>query len=357
MTELGIAAGPDAPRVERRSYTSMLTAAAETWADAGLLGAAVGAVEVAAGWYARAFASADIESPGVRTAALTPALLGDVARRLVAQGEAVLLVDVEGGMVTLTPATWWTVQGGPRRPWRYQVTLTGPSTTSTLTVSAERVAHVAWAWDATSPWRGRSPLSLAGESGRLAKALERALADEAGGPVGSLIPMPADAGGESDDPDDADDPLAGLKAQIAGLRGRVGLVESTAAGWSEGRAAAPSSDWAVRRIGANPPATLPALREAVESTVLAACGVPPDLARPGGRTRESYRQWVHASVEPLARIVANELARALDVPGLRLRFDRLEAADVGGRARAWRSLVGREATMTDADARRIAGMD
>ncbi len=357
MIELGVSTGPDAPGVERRNYTAIQTAAVEAFAESGLYGVALGAVEVAAGWYARAFASADVEPAGVRTAGLTPALLGDVARRLVAQGEAVLLVDVEGGMVTLTPASSWTVQGGPRRPWRYSVTTSGPSTTETVNVSGESVCHVAWAWDSKSPWRGRSPLALAGESGRLAKALERALADEAGGPVGSLVPMPADAGGESDDPDDAADPFAGLKRQIAELRGRVGLVESTAAGFGDGRAAAPAQDWAVRRIGANPPATLPALREAVEASILGACGVPPDLARPGGRTRESYRQWVHASVEPLARMVADELARALDAPGLRLRFDRLEAADVGGRARAWRSLVGRDATMPDADARRIAGMD
>ena len=113
MIELGVSTGPDAPTVERRSYTSAITAAAEAEATTGLLGAAVGAVEVAAGLFARAFASADVEPAGVRTAGLTPALLGDLARRLVVSGEAVQLVDVEGAMVTLTPATWWTVQGAP----------------------------------------------------------------------------------------------------------------------------------------------------------------------------------------------------------------------------------------------------
>ena len=352
MIELGVSTGPDGPRVERRNYSELRLAAAEAWADSGLLGAALGATEIAAGLYSRAFASATVEPAGVRTAALSPAVLGDVARRLVAQGEAVLLVDVEGGMVTLTPATWWTVQGGPRRPWRYRVTLTGPSTTSTLDVSSERVAHVAWAWDARSPWRGRSPLALAGESGRLAQAVERALADEAGGPVGHLVALPVDAGEDGED-----DPLGGLKRQIAELRGRTGLVETTAAGYGEGRAAAPGEDWRPRRIGADPPATLPALRDQVEATVLACCGVPPDLARPGGRTRESYRQWVTASVEPLARLVAAELSRALDVD-VSLTFARLAAADVAGRARAYRSLVGPTGEpMPDADARRLVGLD
>ena len=354
MIELGIAGGLLSPRVERRNYTGMLTTAAEVEASAGLLGAAVGAVEVAARMYAAAFASATVEPAGARTAALTPALLGDVARRLVAQGEAVYVVEVDGGAVLLTPAVWWTVTGGPRRPWRYSVTTSGPSTTETVNVSGESVAHCAWAWDARMPWRGRSPLALAGESGRLARALERALADEAGGPVGHLIPAPADG---SDTATEDDDPLAPLKRQIAELRGQVGLVETMAAGYGEGRAAAPAEDWKPRRIGANPPDSLPVLREAVESTVLGCCGVPADLVRPGPGGRESYRRWVAGSVAPLARLVADEFGRALDVPGLRLRFGALGAADVTGRARAWRSLVGNEAAMPDGDARALVGLD
>ena len=135
--------------------------------------------------------------------------------------------------------------------------------------------------------------------------------------MGHLIPMPTDAGDEGDDDDGDDgDPLAPLKREIAGLRGRVGLVETTAAGWGEGRAAAPSGDWRPQRLGASPPDSLPVLREAVESTVLACCGLPPDLVRAGGAQREAYRRWVAASVAPLARTVADELGRALDVADL-----------------------------------------
>ena len=164
--------------------------------------------------------------------------------------------------------------------------------------------------------------------------------------------MPTDA---SEDGDADADPFGPLKREIATLRGRVGLVETTAAGYGEGRAAAPSQDWQPRRVGADPPDSLPTLRDAVEATVLACCGIPPDLARPGGRTRESYRQFLHASVEPLAALVAAELADKLGAP-VALSFRRLEAADVTGRARAWRSLVGKEADgMPDADARAIVG--
>ena len=353
MIELGVSTGPEGPRVERRNYSAIQIAALEAWSTSGVSGAVLGAVEIAARMFAAAFASATVEPAGPRTAALTPALLADVARRLVAQGESLHVVEVAGGQVALLPASSWSVVGGARPDgWRYMATVSGPSTTTT-TYTRAQVAHSMYATLPARPWQGVGPLALAGETGRLGRLLERSLADEAGGPVGSLIPMPTDAGEDGED-----DPLGGLKREIAGLRGRVGLVETSAAGWGEGRAAAPAQDWEPRRIGANPPATLATLRQAVESTVLAVCGVPPDLARPGGRTRESFRQWVAASVQPLARLVAAEFAQALDVDGLRLRFDGLGAADVTGRARAYRSLVGPTGEpMPDADARRIAGLD
>ena len=355
MIELGISGGPPS---ERHSYTTLHTEAAERWAESGLMGAAVGAVEVGASHYARAFAVASVSPAGPRTAALTPALLSSIGRRLITSGEAVFLIDVAGAAVGLHEASSWNVTGdADPATWRYQISTTGPSTTTTRWVPADQVVHVRYATSHLEPWRGLAPLTLAGESGRLARLLERALADEAGGPVGSLIPMPADTGGESDDPEDDADPFAKLKAQIARLRGRAGLVESVASGYGDGRAAAPAQDWAVRRLGANPPASLPELRRAVEETVLSCCGIPPGLARAeGGESRESYRRWYAASVLPLAALVAAELRHKLAAPDLRLDFASLAAADVHGRARAWRSLVGREATMSDADARAIVGL-
>ena len=352
MIELGISTGP--PRVERHSYTSATTAAVEQWAESGLHGAALGAVEIAAGMLARAFAVATVTPSGARTAGLTPAVLGTIGRRLIAAGESVHLIDVEQGRVELTECSSWSVTGG--RQWRYQVSVPGPSETVTQWVSVDRVVHVRYGTLAGQPWIGISPLALAGESGRLARLLERALADEAGGPVGSLIALPVDAGDESDDPEDPADPFAKLKAQIAKLRGRVGLVETTAAGYGEGRAAAPAEDWKPRRIGAHPPDSLPTLREAVETTVLAACGCPVDLVRAGGADREAYRRFLHMTVQPLAALVETELRDKLDVPALALDFGRLAAADIHGRARAWRSLVGQETKMPDADARRIVGL-
>ena len=300
----------------------------------------VGAVEIAAAAFARAFAGATVEPAGARTAALTPALLSSIGRRLITSGESVHVIDVAGGTVRLAECSSWNVTGTARGPWRYQVTVTGPSETETRWVPADSVIHARYAVSHVEPWRGLSPLTLAGITGRLAVALETALRDEAGGPVGNLIPLPVDAGGETDDPADDSDPFATLKTMIAKLAGRVGLVETTAAGYGEGRAAAPNEDWKPRRLGANPPGSLVDLRAAVEETVLSACGVPPGLARAaGGESRESYRRWFAASVLPLAALVQSELRDKLDVPDLRLDFQSLAAADVHGRARAWRSLL------------------
>ena len=345
MIELGIASGPD--RVECRNYTAMLTAELEAGAEVGRV--ALGAVEIAAGLFARAFASADVSPVGVRTAGVSPDVLASIGRRLITAGESCHLIEVEGGAVVLRECAYWSVTGPARGPWRYQVTLPGPSATAALWVPGDQVVHCRYATEAATPWRGRGPLHLAGLSGVLAVALERQLGQEAGGPVGHLIPVPQDASeGEGDT-------YGPLKTQIATLRGRVGLVETTAGGFGEGRAAAPAEDWKLRRIGANPPDALPTLRDQVEATVLSCCGVPPDLARPGGRTRESYRQYLHASVEPLAGLVAAELRAKLAAP-VSLSFGRLEAGDITGKARAWRSLVGKDATMPDADARRLIGL-
>lgn len=354
MIELGIASGPP---VERHGYTSMYTAAAEAYAEHGLYGAMVGAVEIAAAMFARAFAGASVE-PAVP--ALSPAVLADVARRLITSGESCHLIEVDAGAIRLAECSAWSVVAGGPRPetWRYQCETPGPHTTETRTVPGDQVVHVRYATNAAEPWRGLAPLTLAGTTGRLAVNLERALRDEAGGPVGSLIPMPVDTGGDDAAAKGDDDDVFGpLKRQINRLAGKVGLVETTTAGYGEGRAAGPRDDWKPRRIGAHPPDSLGTLRQAVEATVLSTCGIPPGLARAeGGESRESYRRWYAASVLPLAALVQSELRHKLDVPALRLDFASLAAADVHGRARAWRSLVGRDVTMPDADARAIVGL-
>ncbi len=129
MTELGVSTGPD--RTEKRSYTSMLTDAIEARA-AGLLDVVHGATATAAGMYALAFCSATVEPRGARTRALTSPVLGNIARKFIERGEVVYLLDVDQGAVTMSEASSWSLTGGSEpETWRYQLTRSGPSTTTT----------------------------------------------------------------------------------------------------------------------------------------------------------------------------------------------------------------------------------
>ena len=356
MIELGIA---QLPGIVRHSYTSLHVTAAEQWAEHGLYGAAVGAVEVAARMYQAAFQVASIK-PVVP--ALSPYVLGTIARRLIVSGESCHVIDVIDGRVAITEASSWSVVAGGPDPasWRYQVTEAGPHTSTTRTVAGGQVCHCRYATSHVEPWRGISPLTLAGTTGKLASNLEAALRNEtaaaAAGEVGSIVPLPTDAGAESDpdNPEDEGDPFAPLKSTLRRLMGRTGLVETSSSGYGEGRAAAPQDDWKPRRIGPDPPESLGVLREAVETTTLAVCGVPVDLVRSGGTDRECYRRFLHMSVQPLAAVIAAECADKLDTPGLGLTFGSLHAGDISGKARAYQSL--RKGGMDDAEARQMVGL-
>ena len=347
------------PAVEKRSggYTSLVTdafVAAADGTDASGVGA-LGALEVCAGAWARAFAAARVEPATPVTAAVSPRVLASIGRRLIRRGESCHVIAVgDTGAVRLLEAGWWDVQGSAAGPWTYQATLTGPSTTETRRVPEEGVVHAMYAFSERQPWRGVGPLSWAAATGRLAAALERALADEAGGPVGNLIAVP-EGQPEPADGDDGDDPLASLRSDLAKLRGSLALVETLAGGWSD-KGGRPDADWKPRRIGADPPAALPELRTGAALTVFGACGVPPSLVTlpaDGTGQREAWRRFLHGSVAPVARLVESELAAKLDVPDLRLVLDDLAAADMTGRARAWRSLVGPEAKLDPATAARL----
>ena len=160
-----------------------------------------------------------------------------------------------------------------------------------------------------------------------------ALGDEASGPRGALLPVP--------NTDGEDLTVEKLKADITGLAGSVALVESMSRGWAgDGSSTRPTADWAMKRLGADPPASLVSLEERVALEAYSASGVPPSLFLDGdgiGRG-ETYRRLLHLTVVPLARIVEAELSEKLDGE-VRLSFDSLFAADLSGWARAFQSMV------------------
>lgn len=318
--------------------------------------AATGALEVASGLWGRSFAAATVEPAGARTRALSPACLALIARELCRRGEAVLALDVAGGEVRLAPAWHWDIEGGPLESPRYRVTLAGPSRTATRTRPAESVVHVTYATDPARPWAGIGPLVVAAQTGRLSGVVERALADEASGPRGTLITAPEASGAQETEDGETPDPYAGLKADLAKLGGGVALVESFAAGGGD-RGLRPDRDWKPERLGADPPAALVELRQQVCHDVLMACGISPSLfGAEGGATgaREALRAFYRTTVLPVARLVEHELSAKLEAD-VRLSFDDLGAADIATAARSYKTLT--EAGMADADARRRSGLD
>ena len=224
---------------------------------------AIAALEVAAGLWARGFASAELD-PVIP--AVTPSVMASIGRSLVRSGQSLWAIDVRRGQIVLTPAGSWDIVGSSSpSSWTYRLDLAGPSGNETRVYPSESVCHFKFASDPERPWAGVAPLSYARQTGRLAANLELRLAEEANARVGYLLPVPSDGGDGS-----ADDPLASLKSDLGALQGNTALVETTSGGFGEGRAAAPLADWKAQRMGAKPPGTLAELRGAAAVDVLAA---------------------------------------------------------------------------------------
>ena len=302
---------------------------------------ALGSLEVASGFWARAFASAKVLPDNNITQSLTPSILAQIGRQLCRRGESVFKIQVMDGKVMLIPAASWDVRGKPEESsWMYRVDLFGASSHRTELIPSEGVIHCRYAVDPGNPWIGLSPLAFAQDTGKLAASLEKRLGEELSGIVARVIPTPQ---GPPDGEEDEENPsgLDALKKDISLSRGQTFFVETMSGGYGEGQVAAPQQDWQQKRIGPDPPEALEKIRTAVQETVLACCGVPLELAEMGQGTagRESWRRFLHGTIDPLGKLVAEELSRKFEFP-VTLDFSELQASDISGRARAFQSMVG-----------------
>ena len=156
------------------------------------------------------------------TAALTPGCRALMARDLIRRGESVHHIELRAGAVRLAPVGSWDVRGGADEAgWWYRCDVFGPSGNETRFVPSASVIHARYAVDASRPWFGLAPLQWARATGTLAANLETRLGQEAGGPMAQILPVPSDGGSGSDE-----DPLAQLKLDITGARGRAVLTEN-----------------------------------------------------------------------------------------------------------------------------------
>ena len=325
------------PETRDSSYTDSIIALIAEQASGATLAkpAATGALEASASIVARCFAAADVSGPDRFREALGPSTLSMIGRALIRQGEIVFAIEVRGGRLMLIPATSWDVHGDvDPESWTYRLTLGGPSRLTTLEpVASGSMVHIRLQSDPEQPWRGVAPLASAAIAGRLSAETMMALADEASGPRGMLLPTPVDGN---------DPTIATLKADLKSLRGKVALVESTSSGWAaDGSQSRPKGDWEGRRLGAAPGAALIQQADLASREVFAACGVPLSLVQQSEGTgqREGFRRLLHSTIMPLAKIVSEELSNKFEQP-ISLSFDGLFAADLSGRARAFQSLVG-----------------
>lgn len=317
---------------------------------------ATGALETASGLWARSLASARVEPRNARTAAITPSVLAIIGREWIRNGEAVFTIEVsEAGRVRLLPVSSWDITGGALpESWSYRCDIQGPTTHETRQLMAEGVIHTRYAVDPRRPWKGLNPIAYASTTGTLLSHLETKLSQEAAGPVGHFLPLPASGfSGATDEPNP--DPLGPLKEKIRDARGGIVAQETTAAGWGEGMASAPRRDYRPERFGASPPDTLVTLRSEAAGAVLASCGVPLALVTDADGTsqRESWRRFAMGSLEPLAATLAGELSEKLETP-VAFDFSGLWAHDLAGRAQALGKL--KDAGIDLAEARKLAGL-
>jgi len=305
----------EALEAEHRGYTDIVTNALLDAATDAVSEGYVSALEIAAGQLSRAFASARVTGAG--SALYDSDTLAQIGRSLVEAGEAV----------------WYRIGNRLIRADNYGVQPDGQYQLSMpmgeVVVGPSRVLHARWAVDLASG-RGVAPLTKARTLRNLMQRLENALATESNAAIGYLLPMPSDGAAAN---------VERLKADLADLKGRIAIVETTRGSWGEGAAGAPRRDYELARMGPNYPASSIQLFEAARNTVLAACGYPVQLVMgtDGTGQREAWRRYLHGTVAPLAAVVENASARI--GAAVRLDFDSLFASDIQGRARAFQSLV------------------
>ena len=239
-------------------------------------------------------------------------------------------IDVDrSGRVVLLPCSSWHFEGDAHpNTWTVRATYYGPSTSTTRHLPYAGVVFARWGSTPGQPYNGTGPLGWAHLTARLQSEAERSLADEAGGPVANLLAVPEDGGDDS-----GDDPLKLLEADIRTARGRALLIETVAAGWGEGRGAAPQRDWQASRLGPHPPASMATIRKDAFEAVLAATGTPPSLFTDADGTaqREAVRRWHLGTVLPLAKLIEAELEREARSAGL-AHLRQLSAGPCGPRS-------------------------
>ena len=339
-------------RGEQRAYSDTVVNALLAAAAGGVNAdaRATGAVQAASGFWSRTLAAATV-APATGTGALiTPALLYDVGRALILDGEYLAQFQItDVGPMLVRPSDHDVHGGADPASWKYRLQFAGPSRETTGAGTYSDVIHIRINTHPSAPHRGVSPVAAASSTGGILGGVEKQLSKEAGHVSGYVLPSASSEGMD-------DDTFAQLKADLAQLSGGTRIVPSLGprVGDPQGRSA--DGDWQSRRIGISPPAAVVDLRSSAGLSILAACGIPIPLVAEksdSASLREAMRQLVYMTIMPVARIIERELQRVLELE-LRLDFAALNAADIQGRARSFKSLV--DGGLPIPEARSLTGM-
>ena len=344
MIQLGLR--QDNPRPEvRESYTDMVVARLVSNASSvGGSGGALGAIEVASRWWGSGLASATVTPSTSALASVSPPVLDSIGRSLCRSGESLHVIDVRHGQVSLTPCGAWSVSGSDDPgSWRYRATMSGPTATRTVTIPAASVLHVLYSPDPARPWAGRSPMSMALSTARVAGLLEHATGEELNFVQKQLLTPRRGAGDYALTDTLSPDTIEKIVSAVAEHVGTGAFVIP--------------ADVTPQRLGPEPPDSFPLLRDRFENSILSLHGVSPALVQPGGTgtgAREAFRQLLHGTLRPIGALVVEELQAKLH-PDAALDFASMRAGDISGISRAAGSLV--KAGFTPQSVAAVVGLD
>ena len=304
--------------------------------------AAVAAVEVAAGYWQRGFQTA---TASAMADVLTPSVLGYIGRNLCMVGQSVLEIDLDdSGLRLLTPDSYEiTAVSYHPSDWRYNLKYNVADGECIIHErSADSVVNIRYAADHRRPGYGKGPLQFAGLTRDVLQVLEYAIKHAAIVPTGVLWPM---EGG-------SEESISNTLSNWVKIRGGV-MPTELRSGFAIGQDA--TNAYKPFLLGPNPSPALANLHDAAEKAILGACGVPTSTLgqSDGTLAREAFRQFLAVTLQPVAKVVAQELSIGLETQ-IDFNFGELAAADVASKARALNSLV--QAGLTVEDAKAAVGL-
>ena len=198
-------------------------------------------------------------------------------------------------------------------------------TTVSEEVDRDKVAGLWWSPLATGLGDRQAGLT---EDRRALRNLLGMMADEYGGPRGSMLPTP-------NLKDESRDLMQDLYARLAG---GMRSVRSQAV-MSQQVGAKVTKEWEQQRIGADPPAAMVMDAEKLHNRVLQSYGVPGSLFV-GSTTagREAWRFFIQSAVRPQLRIFAEEMSSVIG-KSVRFSWGELESAELQSKARAFKAFT------------------